>query len=509
MIVINDVKEKNSAGEIDIVLDFLTSENYDEVLTEIGRSPDYKTQLRGTKIGAQTYRNPPLIENRSVVYEFADSYKVKNIIDEGVANVSISSAAAVSDNTKAIGHSYAARENRRTDVLDLNMYNYNHLIERVEGTVVDIYGNILDLNRNKIVMPTEFIDAQGSTSDKLRRQLAFLRRSIKYHFEINSRKELVADTQDKQPKLPILPDVGDYNLQSFSRWSVDVDAEGLTKINIPASSETGNVPILSRYVVPSDIVPRDPHKIDVCNAQFGTQAQKIDGYGNLLNVPTSPLATIAKTDGFYSGTAHHDISKVASTVISNPIAITVNNQIADLDAGGKYNPAVNTSANAGGRSISANLDGSLELSVGADTVDRKSLVVDTAGGVIATLGRDRNGRSVIAQMDGYVLVEIGGVGISGDKRFDTGNDYQSGRVEIHINGKSGLPPQKIIIDENGITFDIQGFGIIKTSGNLALSAGGSLLLDAENVYTYGDVDMKTGDITGFEQLLERTGRGLH
>jgi len=62
----------------------------------------------------------------------------------------------------------------------------------------------------------------------------------------------------------------------------------------------------------------------------------------------------------------------------------------------------------GGVSSNINLEGSLEMSVGADNADNKSIVLDTAGSLIAWLGKDKNGRSMIFQSDGDVLFNIGG-----------------------------------------------------------------------------------------------------
>jgi uncharacterized protein YxjI len=155
-----------------------------------------------------------------------------------------------------------------------------------------------------------------------------------------------------------------------------------------------------------------------------------------------------------------------------------------------------------------NLDGSAEISIGADTADRKSLVMDLAGGVISHFGRDRNGRSLIHQTDGDIIIQVGGSGISTDSRFQAQDAYgdRPGRIEIHLN-RPNATPQKIIIDEDGITFDIKGNGVIAASGNLVLSAGGKLLLDGDLIDKYGSFDIEKRTITGSEKRDRRKGRG--
>lgn len=86
----------------------------------------------------------------------------------------------------------------------------------------------------------------------------------------------------------------------------------------------------------------------------------------------------------------------------------------------------------GGVSANINLEGSMEMSVGADNVDGKSIVLDTAGSLIAWLGKDKNGRSMIFQSDGDVLVNIGG---SYPKPAKSGDIpiMNAGRFDLRVN----------------------------------------------------------------------------
>ena len=509
---------------------FLSGESYDYLLTDVGRSPDNEIYARTSKISKSTVRNPALIEKRDIVYEYADSFHVRGIPLEAIAMLD--------------GYSYiqsivnpSARENRRTDILDLNIRNYNHLIERVQGTVVDIYGNVLDINRNIINIPTKISTTPSASSAKsqagaatiqdLQRLYSFSRRSVKYHLEINSRKPTSA--------LDFSIQNTSNNISQHSRWSIDVDGEGLTKVNIPASSETGNIPLLGRYY--TSINPhhkklpdigdgswKDPNFQDVRFLPFGKKMGE-----SIADSKYMPVTSPSPVDGVKSisipnatvGTANYPMMNVASSVFTTgklrnpnpgigaptvpPFSTTaINNQILD------YGTGENPNANAGGRSLNMNLDGSAEVSIGADTIDRKSLVLDLAGGIISHYGRDLNGRSMIHQADGDVIIQVGGPGISSDTRFQATKDTENrpGRVEIHLN-RPGGSSQKIIIDENGITMQIFGNGVIQTSGDLTLTAGGNLLLNGEGVYIHGEADTDidgTRSITGTEKLIVRNGR---
>lgn len=495
-IVQRNLTETESQEDADTI-NFLSGNEYNAFLKNIGRSPTDEVQNRTTKFSRDFVRNPSLVEKRSVTYEYANSFGIKNMSSEAQASLAI-------DKSEGLEHlqiNNGDRDNRRTDILNLNLFNYNHLIEKVEGTVVDIYGNVLDINRNIINVPdTSTLDISTGNEDGLKDIYRYLRRSIKYHMEINSRKE--------GDGTAIPSGIG----EEHSRWSVDVDGEGLTKINIPASSNTGNIPVLGRYITSTPDDPelrgdgkhRDGDFIDVRMFAFGTDGVKID------NSEYSPVNT-DNSRVSAAGTPYHDLADVAGSIFSSgkfkntapgsgaesvpPIASKVNNKIGDTDA------------NAGGRSVSAHLDGSLEMSIGADNVDGKSLVLDLEGGVVSHYGRDKNGRSVIHQTDGDVLIQIGG---KGSKTSDV-QINKDGSLEIHLNRSSGSA-QKVIIDSQGITVDVQGNAVFSASGDMTLSAGGRLLMAGEVNFMYGEHDSSisgTRAVKGTERLVVRNGIPNH
>lgn len=461
---------------------FLDGEAYDEVLSTVGRSPLSEVALRSTTLINPRIRNPGLVEKRSVVYEYADSFNVRGLVEE-----SDSTKKADATNTTAdfqfITRDPTSRSQRRTDVLNLNLNNYNHLIEKVEGTLVDIYGNVVDINRNIIPVPdSSSIDTSGlNTTTSIKNIHDYLRRSVKMHYEINSRKNIPGTEPNKSEAVK-------NNANDFSRFSIDIDGEGLTKINIPASSETGNIPVLSRYTNSRDDNARnagqfkDSKRKDIRNIPFSKGGPKLAN--------TSYKPTVDGEGSITAGTAHHDLFNTASSIFSS--GKHGNGEIMESEID---NAIGSDKANAGGRSLHMNLDGSAELSIGADSIDNKSLVLDLAGCMISHFGRDKQGRGLVHQSDGDVIIQIG-------------DDEVPGRMEIHLTRPGGTP-QKIIIDDSGITIAVQGNAVYSSTGSTTISADGQLMLHGEIIGLYGAHDSAvdgTRSPTGFERHVIRNGK---
>lgn len=476
--VIKRDKHKEEKEERQNTFDFLGGENYGTLLADIGRSPKDEVQYRTKTYGRPFVRNPPLIEKRNIIYEYANSYDVRDATSEANAMKEVKSDGI------DFAFNFGSRSGRRTDVLNLGLLNYNHLIEKVEGTLVDIYGNVLDINRNVIDIPSGVASTEDTntnsqnnsgddTVDRLATLHRHLRRSVKYHMEINSRKEISDDEPSRGSGL---------DQREHSRWSIDVDAEGLTKINIPSSSDTGNIPVLTRYFTSraenqeensssseedsdrrDDGTYRDPNSKDIRVAPFS-----VDG-PTISDSAYAPEAIHDAEGSVTAGTAYHDLLSVASVVFdsgkhgspSTRMTGQINNKFDDEDA------------NAGGRSIHANLDGSVEMSIGADSIDHKSLCLDLEGGVISHYGADDRGRSIIHQSDGAVLIQLG-------------SDAHSGKFELHI--AFGSNSSKIIIDDQGMTLDVQGNLVLNASGNVGISAGANMTLNGSIISAYGSVD---------------------
>ena len=282
-----------------------------------------------------------------------------------------------------------------------------------------------------------------------------------------------------------------------SRFFFDIDKEGQIKLNVPASSETGNVSLLARYENYSTFGPEEngnPNKLiyrddnlDIFLDSFSTQDISImgDGYTNATPIDRLTGQHIKKGQPFHSIT--NSLQFFQAPYASQALNFQYNKAVDLLSIPTIQNvvsPTINVSgknANAGGRSGNMNFDGSLELSVGANTVDRQSLWVDTAGGNLFNFGRDNNNVSAGISCDGDVLIQIGGIGVSSDSRFSTSNNaYRAGAFDIRVL-TDGFEASIIRIDRYGITVATPGTITLK-GRDVVLAAEGTMQLTADNLY---------------------------
>lgn len=478
-------------------------------------------QASPTSLITGSAKNPPFVEHREMVYEFQYSSNV---------NDDLSESTLYSDTgTKTTTFTLPNRRISRADTLSLTLAAPNYLIETVKGTVVDIFGNILDLNRSPLPIGKEgqvTIRADKS-SDKVKSFLTIKelqRKSIAYHFEINARKDLTG--ANGQTQLPDINSNDDY-ARARSRFFIDIDKEGQFKLNVPASSEKGNIPLLARYENYSTFGPDDnnnpnkfivnedrtdialdsfaqgksvPHDTGSKNAAERGVIAIMDGDANGAPIDRIVSTQLSQKTHIKHGTAYHDITDtcfvhqstdyVGYQFIEPP---TVN--LSDLTFPGDIVSAtINVSgdnANAGGRSGSINFDGSIEMNIGANTIDRQSLWLDTAGGTVANLGRDKLGRSLLASTDGHFFLQVGNFGIEGDSRFGEDlNGLIDNILDIRVLGTGG-DVTVIRCDKNGIT--------LMTPGAMKFHAGGDVVFTSDS-----DIRFECEQFTVQERPVIRT-----
>jgi len=487
---------------IEEVFEKLAEAEYDNYLSSVGRNPEFSPTIVTSGTGqTEVIRNPGLVENRELTYEFVRDHQVGTFKQE---NDRLSSA------TKFELDQPNRRDMVRADVLNLNPTVPNNLVETVKGTLVDRYGNILDINRHKVDF-TE-IDKKGGLA-RLEKEDILLRRSIKYHFEINSRKPPTQEVKYNILDSRNFDGLEVFNGHLHSRWSVDVDSEGLTKINIPASSDTGNIPLLTRYVNTAmkegrnDWSFRDESATDVLHLAFGELSE---GGGITIDSPGYVPQNVAAPDEPGAGqaikyrTAWHDLQQTAIGLFNdirggggagNPkgdqaVVSSLTNSLNSIDA-----------PNAGGRSIHMNLDGSLELNIGRDSADGKSFVFDSSGAVIQRIGKDFNDVSLISQLDGHIKVQVGGDNIDADQKTTNPS------VKFFVDSDSGF--HEIEVNKNGIFIkSATGKNLVFESGNnMVFKAAGEALFHAEVIHMYGKTGPDGNGISG-ERLVERNGRTI-
>lgn len=460
-------------------------------------------------------RNPAISEYRMVINEISTDSQFTGFDDEVVRVVG------------GIG-TYDERDKyERNRELGNTLHLAEHeLIEVIGGNVVDLLGNVLDLNYRKLsyggpnnTVPTEDVFV---AYDRARR---ISRRGIGYHFQLttNSKKT------DKS--------------ESQLNFIFDVDKEGMIKINIPASSDSGNIPyplnatfasdssdkVTTEYLNPSvkEPVPVTLRngfgEVIVPNKESQGKTHRSTGirYSNSDKNPYFPSTGDAgsATDPIrINSTRYHNMYATAERLIANRIErINVCHQSAPADDGsdigvaipnpfvvlmedvpseeeggagddpvypkfmstvsivpakpalktggdtlvagvfydGDNNPPLSNSfestqgadgniginivdenqearGKVGGKSAHVMLGGSIEASIGADNIDKKSILLDTDGGAVVWLGTDNKtpGRSLVMQTDGEMFINVGG----SYRNDDPDNpSFNPGRFEMRVN----------------------------------------------------------------------------
>lgn len=477
-------------------------------------------------------RNLSLVENRRIYYEFQHLDSVNNYsTDEGEAQRYKSRE--FPDEPSA-----EQRSENLTDTFGLSLNHPNHLIEQTFGTAVDIYGNVLDLNRSVLPIGTgnNKFKQNPDSVDAFNRIRALHRRSIAYHFEVNSRK----DNLDIPTGVEGTMQVPDYNDTSNmgrnrSRFSFDVDKEGQFKLNVPSSSETGSVPVLTRYENVNEVLvgrgeesSEDPNiisspedKVDVKMYNFAVSPSINLSSDEKPNGEAGPL-NFLNSEPIKLGTAFHDITQAG--LVHQQSWFDERSMGVDPNTGENQGPAwgwteeetfineINPesgllyvqpiekavteeikvsgeNADGGGRSGTINFDGFVNMSVGANTVDRQSMWLDTAGGIVSTIGKDRRNNSVISSFDGNVLLQIGNQGIpsNSDERFKGENPtYTQASLDIRLYNPENGVTSVVRVSPEGIYITTAGEIEFAAKQNITLRSAGEILLQGESVVMYPD-----------------------
>lgn len=482
----------------------LSSHDYQNSLVKIGLDTR-------TRTGDSFTRNPAFNESREVVYEFENSFGFTNDSEED----SIYDGIEIPDSPN-----YFPRTSSRADTLSLSLIEPNQLIETIKGTVVDIYGNIVDLNRsiipNGIIESLSLRENEGNESETFKSLREQSRKSIAYHFEINARKESAPSVGADLLDL-FLDDSSDYS-RLRSRFSFDIDKEGQFKMNVPSSSETGNVGLTVRNenysAVAASTNDNDPREFvrnvdnqDVFVDSFGKGYVSISGSSDAgLEGFAAPTDRITGRP-IKLGTVFHNIENTLILhSLDQPVPLYKPSKLNQIKpVASIVSPEIVVSgpnANAGGRSGTITLDGMLNMSIGANTVDRQSLWLDLQGGMVTNAGRDKNDVSWSGKFDGDIFVEIGGTTPSDDSRFsDLNNSYKPGVLDIRVH--SGNNQHVLRIDESGLRVYSFGEVDIVSNGDMRFkSVAGDMFFDAEGIYFYAN-DRKTG-----RKVIRNPGRSI-
>lgn len=452
---------------------------------EIGLDPIANTTV---STYGEVARNPARVEHREVIFEYQADAQVKSNVQE---------LKDYNREKRTVIPGFTNRREMTNDTLSLSLVYPNQLMETIKGTVVDIYGNILDINRAKIPIgegKTSIIGIKSTTAGQNTNKNIYEqikrdeRRSIAYHFEMNTRKET-------EKSGPPNPDVRDDYARDRSRFFLDIDKEGLFKLNVPASSSTGNIPLLTRYENYSTVNPNprsdDPNDVaispngsDILIERFlSSDPIEIVDENNSASSPVDRFSSEKSPEYIGHGTAYHDISKtIAASTIEHfyipdeftPTTALARGSITAIDE--VVSPKIITSgskANAGGRSGSLNFDGSIEMNVGANEVDNQSLWLDTEGGILANVGEDKNGMSLAASLDGDVYFQLGDTESIKGKVFDLKVANGAGAMTVFR------------VDKFGVSISTQGRMMIYSSSDMQFRSSARMTLDAEDLVLNG------------------------
>jgi len=548
--------------------------NFHTVATPIGF-------FNGSRCYKYTYgnkkRNPELAEYRMVINEFSTDSMFTGFDDE-VSRIK---------GEKKLFEDSETRERNREPSNTLQLAEHE-LIEVIGGNLIDFYGNILDLNYRKI----SYGDAGNKTPKKsieksydAARRLS--RRGIGYHFLLSTN---------------VSSDQTSSNLNSFL---FDIDKEGLLRVNIPKSSDTGNVPFpsittfddgtgqisveyankstsepipvtlrdsLGNVVLPavssrvyretglrfanSDDNPYFPSNGGADGAT--TVRVNTTKYHNMyaiaerliannivgVNIPESFTNDDGQIEGIPTGKPFEVLDEEGDTseaiddlngadfqfptymsvakIVPAPPAMysggdTVvcgidltddnvappfsNSFVLEKGDGDEFDAQIidplfgKPRAKVGGKSAILNFEGSVESSIGKDHKDEKSLVIDTAGSILAWLGADAQGRSMILQTDGELLVNVGG------SYFGTDQDERTMNIgkfvlRVNVSDKGHLTTEKgdskynvdsdfvISIGEEGLVIAGMKQGapmVIRNDGKILIESTTDLVLKGNKV----------------------------
>ena len=507
-----------------------------------------------TMIALQTkgaiQRNPALIENREIVYEFSDDFYIESDMNEALKQTDVTRNGAKTQ----INNPLTSRRIRKEDCFSLSLISPNYLIEKIEGTAVDINGHIIDLNRNILPVGDSVLGTTITNPSGFFPLQEIHRRGLAYHFELNARKDRLNPFWGLQPETGSGNNyaVGTYNdpyKRDRSRLFLDIDKEGQFKLNIPCSSEVGNVGILARYENYTNINPfitdssTNPNYDYFIKSDDANTDILLDTYGMGVVSPAGSDKLIARdritNNVIKVGTMFHDISKTCiypvelnadltsiksqtdstnqfrSGILYGPDYYTIDadhtqrnllrNTAIDsiitktliVDRNGSATP------NAGGRSGTVVFDGMLNINIGANTADKQSLWLDLQGGCVQRIGCDKNGISNATQTDGDFYLQVGGV-----PGFENIDGYMVSSKDPDLRFDPSLPGNASIVTPNSNktnTFElriIQGNGqycrilvdnkgvLISSPKNIELRADESIILSAMRDVRINGEDIK-------------------
>jgi hypothetical protein len=539
--------------------------NYNKKILDLTKPVGFFPTFRTDNAPAgSNLRNPSLAEFRMVINEFSSDSQFSSFEDE-----------ILKFNKTLPFRSKNEKYSKYLDPTNLLGLSRKELIEIVSGNMIDINGLPLDINYNYIKM-LDGEKSKPSDDESYVNAIIRSRRGIGHHFQLNT-----AAFNDNK----------DINLKNFV---FDIDKEGVFKLHVPKTKETGNIlyPSVVNYSLGEDntitaMSPANKSKILPVPVMLRDKKGNPVPYIEPSKAYRSTGVRFANKEGYFkegekgfvriNKTKHHNIYEIAERLIANTIqSINIPTNYVQVNPDGTtkivkdpeflgYNyinrpfevvqdrpnlldklasklddakfdyaystlsvfpesPAIKTGGNtffagravpdsdkpqgnqysskinagkistepndkqqsAGGVSANIDFEGGIEVSVGSDDPDGKSITLDTAGSLVAWFGKDSNGRSIIAQTDGAVAFNIGG-SYSGTSNAPILN---KGRLDIRVNVNdrgfyADVQNQPEITESTGSTdyiISISENGIVIAGGTkkpMLLKNKGEIMIESE------------------------------
>jgi hypothetical protein len=286
------------------------------------------------------------------------------------------------------------------------------------------------------------------------------------------------------------------------------EGAGMVRVNFTAHHNMyAAAEMLIANTIDKVLIPEDPTEcpgivMGTIGSCFERNILNLDGEGELELVPLKGMSTVGIKPGkpaMYSGggtvvAGSHSLLQYDGKNQPYTNSFVVTGTPGEFSYTGTDKGSENLK-NPGGKSANINFQGAIDVSVGKDNYDQKSLVLDTAGSVIAWFGEDAAGRSLVVQTDGAVAVNVGGRGFA-----NGASTWKQGRFDLRVNvTDKGVVGQKwspkraggdnasdyiISISDAGLVIAGMKPGapmIIRNQGNVSIESSGKLTLGGSSV----------------------------
>lgn len=200
-------------------LPLLAVNDHTEVAAPVGFFTGSAARKRGY---GKKKRNPEISEHKIIINEFSSESMFSGFDDELWKS---------QDLNKVGFDEFMKKDSKPSRSRDLGNTLYlapNELIEIIGGNLISIGGKVLDINYRSLSYGNRGNEVPKSISkESLEYARRVSRRGVGYHFQLST------STKKDDPST------------SLSNFVFDIDKEGILKVNIPKSSDTGNIPFAS------------------------------------------------------------------------------------------------------------------------------------------------------------------------------------------------------------------------------------------------------------------------